>query len=49
MPVLTYPFSYVESQSIPFDKTYLLWILDLQHSDQYYQYCEGLFRTVKKT
>jgi hypothetical protein len=48
MPVLCYPLSYVESRSIPYDKSYLLWILNLEHSDEYFQYCEGLFRTVKK-
>ena len=48
MPVLTYPFSYVELQSIAYDKSYLLWILDLQYSDEYFEYCEGLFRTAKK-
>ena len=48
MPVLGYPFSYVEKESIPYDKIYQLWILNLQHSDDYFEYCEGLFRTVKK-
>jgi hypothetical protein len=48
MPVLTYPLSYVEQQSIPYDKEYLLWILDLQYSDEYFQYCQGLFRSAKK-
>ncbi|ACH39130.1 hypothetical protein Gbem_2117 [Citrifermentans bemidjiense Bem] len=48
MPVLTYPFSYVEQNSIPYDKVYLLWVLDLQYSDDYLEYCEGLFRTGKK-
>lgn len=49
MPVLIYPFSYVEEKSIPYDKEYLLWILDLKYSDDYFQYCQGLFRSVKKT
>jgi hypothetical protein len=49
MPVLTYPFSYVEDRSIPYQKTYLLWILNLQFSDQYFEYCEGSFRSAKKT
>ena len=48
MPVLTYPVSYLEKESMPYDKIYLLWILDLQYSDPYLQYCEGLFRSVKK-
>ncbi|GAW66406.1 pilus biosynthesis protein PilZ [Geoanaerobacter pelophilus] len=48
MPVLTYPFSYVERNALPYDKVYLLWVLDLQYSDGYLEYCEGLFRTGKK-
>jgi hypothetical protein len=48
MPVLTYPLSYLERQSIEYDKIYTLWILNLQYSDAYFQYCEGLFRSVKK-
>jgi len=49
MPVLTYPLSYLEKVSVPFDKVYLLWILNMQYSDHYLEYCQGLFRTVKKT
>jgi len=48
MPVLTYPVSYLEQESIAYEKSYLLWILDLQYSDDYFEYCEGLFRSVKK-
>lgn len=49
MPVLSYPLDYLERQSIPYDKAYLLWILDLGHSDEYFDYCAGLFRSPKKT
>jgi len=48
MPVLTYPYSYVEQNALPCDKVYLLWILNLQFSDAYFKYCDGLFRGVKK-
>ena len=48
MPVLTYPFSYVEDNSLPCDKIYQLWVLKLQFSDEYFKYCDGLFRSVKK-
>ncbi|HBA86631.1 MAG TPA: pilus assembly protein PilZ [Geobacter sp.] len=48
MPVLTYPVSYLEKEAVPYDKVYLLWVLNMQYSDQYLQYCQGLFRTVKK-
>lgn len=49
MPVLTYPLSYLEKSSIPYEKVYLLWVLDMRYSDEYFHYCEGLFRSVKKT
>ena len=48
MPVLTYPLSYVEKNALPCDKIYQLWILDLQYTDDYFRYCDSLFRSVKK-
>jgi hypothetical protein len=48
MPVLAYPLSYLEGEGMPFDKVYMLWILNLQYSDSYFEYCEGMFRSVKK-
>lgn len=48
MPVLTFPLSYMEGCGLPYDKTYVLWILNLEYTDNYFEYCEGLFRTVKK-
>jgi hypothetical protein len=48
MPVLAYPLSYLEGEGIPFEKLYVLWILNLQYSDSYFEYCEGMFRSVKK-
>jgi hypothetical protein len=48
MPVLAYPLSYLEGAGMPYDKVYMLWILNLQYSDSYFEYCEGMFRTVKK-
>jgi hypothetical protein len=47
MPALIYPFSFVEEQSIQYEKVYLLWILDLQYSDDYFRFCDGLFKGVK--
>jgi hypothetical protein len=48
MPVLTYPVSYVELHSLPCEKIYQLWVLNLQFSDLYFKYCHGLFRSVKR-
>jgi len=49
VPVLSYPLSYLEKCALPYDKVYLLWVLDMRFSDEYFQYCEGLFRSVKKS
>jgi hypothetical protein len=48
MPVLSYPVSYLDQHAIPYDKVYTLWILDLQYSDDYFEYCEGQFRSFKR-
>ena len=48
MPVLTYPHSYAEKESLPLEKSYLLWALDMRYSDHFLQYCEGLFKGHKK-
>jgi len=49
MPVLIYPFSLAEERSIQYDKVYMLWILDMHSSDDYFRFCDGLFRGVKAT
>lgn len=47
MPVLTFPVSYLERQALPVEKTYQLWVLNLKHSDEYFTYCDGLFKRLK--
>ncbi|MSN25248.1 MAG: pilus assembly protein PilZ [Geobacter sp.] len=47
MPVLIYPFSFVEEQSIRYEKVYMLWILNLHNSDDYFRFCDGLFKGAK--
>lgn len=49
MPVLIYPFSFAEQQSIPYEKAYMLWILDLHYSDDYFRFCDGLLGRARKT
>jgi hypothetical protein len=43
MPVLIYPRSYVEQESIPFEKVYMLWILNLQYLDEFFKFSDDLF------
>lgn len=45
IPVLVYPVSYAQRQSIPYEKLYTLWVLNLQYLDQYFNYCDPFFRT----
>lgn len=42
IPILLYPLSYAVDQSIPYDKTYNLWVLNLCYLDPYFRYIENL-------
>jgi hypothetical protein len=39
-PVLIYPKSFADSQSIAYQKTYILWILATRYSDHYFDYLD---------
>lgn len=41
-PVLISPASYMEEKSIPYEKTYSLWTLNMQNLDQYFKYMKNL-------
>lgn len=43
IPVLLYPVSYAEKQSLPYEKIYTLWVLNMQSLDDYLKYIENLF------
>jgi hypothetical protein len=45
MPVLIYPFSYAERESFPCEKTYTLWVLNLQYLDHYFKFCDTIFNS----
>jgi len=47
MPVLLYPVSYAESNNIPFEKIYNLWVLSMQHTDKYFGFLDRLLKSVK--
>ncbi|RII26945.1 MAG: pilus assembly protein PilZ [Geobacter sp.] len=49
MPVLIYPFSFVEERDLQYEKVYMLWILDLHYSDDYFRFCDGLFKGARTT
>lgn len=49
MPVLMYPVSYADSNFIPYEKIYTLWILNLEYLDHYFKFCDSFFSSVNRT
>jgi hypothetical protein len=44
VPVLFYPVSYVEENEIPYEKLYQMWVLNVQHGNEYLEYMQKKFR-----
>jgi hypothetical protein len=44
IPILVYPVSYVEKNSIPYEKLYHLWALNMQYTDHYFKYLSELMK-----
>ncbi|MBW1829914.1 MAG: hypothetical protein JRI74_10900, partial [Deltaproteobacteria bacterium] len=44
IPVMLYPFSYVEDYEIPCEKQYQAWILNLQYGNEYLEYMQRRFK-----
>jgi hypothetical protein len=44
IPVLFYPTSYVEENEIPYEKRYQMWVLNVQHGNEYLEYMQKKFR-----
>ncbi len=42
IPIVLYPVSYAESQSIPSEKIYNLWVINTRYTDHYLKYMEKL-------
>jgi hypothetical protein len=47
MPVLIYPAQSATALEIPIEKTYNLWIFDLNHTDDYFRYLKRLLKFYK--
>ena len=45
VPVLVYPTSYADTNLIPYDKIYNMWVLNLLYSDDYMKFIEKILRT----
>lgn len=44
VPILLYPFHYVEANGIPFEKQYQLWILNVRFGHEYMEYMQRMFK-----
>ena len=44
VPVLAWPPEYLEQHSMPFEKKYVLWIANLEHSDGYFESLQSTFQ-----
>jgi len=44
IPILFYPYAYVEAKAIPHEKQYQLWILNVQYGNEYLEYMQRKFR-----
>lgn len=44
IPVLLYPTSFADTQSIPYEKKYNLWVMDVQYLDPYFKYLYRFFK-----
>ena len=47
IPVLLFPSNYVAQVSLPFEKIYNLWAINLQYTDAYFRYLNRLLRFIK--
>ena len=44
VPILFYPLDYIKSNSIPYEKQYQAWVLNVQYGNEYVEYMQKKFR-----
>ncbi|HJX35011.1 MAG TPA: hypothetical protein VJ373_07530, partial [Desulfatiglandales bacterium] len=44
VPVMFYPFSYVVDNNIPYEKTYQLWVINVDYANEFMEYMSKRFR-----
>jgi len=47
IPVLLFPVTYADSVSMPYEKLYNMWALNMQNTDEYFRYLNRLLRFIK--
>ncbi len=48
IPVLCYPFEYVEAKDVPYEKQYQAWVLDVRYGNEYVEYMRKKFKLIYK-
>jgi hypothetical protein len=44
VPILFYPFDYVQAKELPYEKQYKLWILNVRYGQEYLEYMQRRFK-----
>ncbi|HMA66257.1 MAG TPA: hypothetical protein VKO20_00425, partial [Desulfosalsimonadaceae bacterium] len=47
LPILVFPLSYAEAQSLSYERVYNLWSLNMEHTDAYFRYFNKLIKRGK--
>jgi hypothetical protein len=47
IPVLVFPFTFAESIELPYEKSYILWVLNMDESDKYFTNLRSMLKTTK--
>ena len=48
LPVLVYPSEYADTSAMPYEKKYILWVLDTERSDGYFSSLHNTFRRTSR-
>ncbi len=44
VPILFYPFEYVQAENIPYEKRYQLWTLNVRYGQKYMEFMQRRFK-----
>jgi len=44
VPILFYPFEYVRTENVPYEKQYQAWVLNVEYGDEYMEFMQRKFR-----
>jgi hypothetical protein len=44
IPILAYPADFLDGHAVPYEKKYLLWVLDMDRADAYFSSLRNTFR-----